>query len=111
MKTKISLVSTRNRIEGVKKAVDLLKTNPFQGKFVVLKPNLNSADTTPGSTHIDALRSLVLTLKVMGATKITVAERSGPGDPTRVVMKNKGVLALAAELDCPFGDQFRPGHR
>jgi len=35
----------------------------------------------------------------MGATEITVAERSGPGDPTRVVMKNKGILALAAELD------------
>ena len=99
MTTKISLVRTRNRIEGVKKAVELLKSNPFQGKFVMLKPNLNSADTTPGSTHIDTLRSLVLTLKVMGATEITVAERSGPGDPTRVVMKNKGVLALAAELD------------
>jgi len=43
MKTKISIVRTRNRIEGVKQAVDLLKSNPFQGKAVVLKPNLNSA--------------------------------------------------------------------
>ena len=98
MKTKISLVRTRNRIAGVKQAISLLKTNPFQGKTVVLKPNLNSADTTPGSTHIDTLRSLVLTLKEMGATKITVAERSGPGDPTRVVMQKKGVFALATEL-------------
>jgi uncharacterized protein (DUF362 family) len=99
MKTKISIVRTRNRIEGVKQAVDLLKSNPFQGKAVVLKPNLNSADTTPGSTHIDTLRSLVLTLKAMGARQITVAERSGPGDPTRVVMEKKGILKLAAELD------------
>jgi len=26
-----------NRIEGVKKAVELLKSNPFQGKFVMLQ--------------------------------------------------------------------------
>ncbi len=98
MKTRISVVRTRNRIGGVKKSIELLRSNPFQGKAVVLKPNFNSADATPGSTHIDTLRSLVSTLKEMGATRITVAERSGPGDPTRAVMEKKGVLALAEEI-------------
>ena len=74
MKTKVSIVRTQNRTEGVKKAIDLLKSNPFQGKAVVLKPNFNSADPTPGSTHIDTLRSLISNIKEMGATRITLAE-------------------------------------
>jgi uncharacterized protein (DUF362 family) len=98
MKARVSLVRTENRNLGVKKAIDLLKSNPFQGKAVILKPNLNSADATPGSTHIDTLRSLVSTLKAMGSKRITVAERSGPGDSTRAFMEKKGVFALAKEL-------------
>ena len=98
MKTKVSVVRTQNRTEGVKKAIDLLKSNPFQGKAVVLKPNFNSADPTPGSTHIDTLRSLISNIKEMGATRITLAERSGPGDSTQTVLQKRGVVALAEEL-------------
>ncbi|MEE8414510.1 MAG: DUF362 domain-containing protein [Dehalococcoidales bacterium] len=98
MTTKISLVRTRNRAEGVRKAVALLKSNPLQGKAVTLKPNFNSADITPGSTHNDTLRALVMTIKEMGAKSITLAERSGPGSPTQVVMENKGIFEMAREL-------------
>jgi len=98
MPTTVSLCLTRNRDAGVRNAIDLLGMNEVRGKNVVLKPNFNSADLCPGSTHIDTLRSLVLSLKDMGARSITLAERSGPGDPTRVVMEKKGVLALAKEL-------------
>jgi uncharacterized protein (DUF362 family) len=97
--TKVSLVSTRDRKEGVPRAIALLQSNPVRDKVVVLKPNFNSADPTPGSTHIDTLRSLILALGEMGATRITVAERSGPGDPTHQVMEKKGVFDLAGELD------------
>ena len=97
--TKVSLISTKERIEGVQRAVSLLGSNPVEGKAVVLKPNFNSADPTPGSTHNDTLRSLVITLQEMGATKITLAERSGPGDTTRRVMEKKGIFELAQELD------------
>ena len=96
--SKISLVRTESRTEGVPRAIALLQSNPVQGKAVVLKPNFNSADLTPGSTHIDTLRSLVLTLQGMGATRITLAERSGPGDTTRQVMAKKGIFDLADEL-------------
>ena len=98
VKTKVSVVRTQNRIEGVKKAIGLLKSNPFQGKAVVLKPNFNSADPTPGSTHIDTLLSLISNIKEMGATRITLAERSGPGDSTQTVLQKRGVVALAEEL-------------
>jgi len=96
--TKISLVRTTDRSEGVRKAVKLLGTNPVKGKTVVLKPNFNTADPAPGSTHNDTLRSLVLTLKEMGAKGITLAERSGPGDTTHHIMETKGVLHMAKEL-------------
>jgi len=98
MVSKIGLVCTSNRAEGVVKAIDLLQSNPVQGKAVVLKPNFNSADATPGSTHNDTLRALIIKLREMGATHITLAERSGPGDSTRQVMEKKGVLDMAGEL-------------
>ena len=97
MASKISLVRTTNRADGVKKSISLLKDNQVRGRAVVLKPNFNSADVTPGSTHIDTLRALVQNLKDMGAKKLTVAERSGPGMPTKEVMEKKGIFALAKE--------------
>jgi uncharacterized protein (DUF362 family) len=96
--TKISLVRTDNRIEGVSRAIKLLNLNPVQGKKVVLKPNFNTDDPAPGSTHIDTLRSLILNLKEMGAAGITLAERCGPSDTTRAVMEKKGIFTLADEI-------------
>jgi uncharacterized protein (DUF362 family) len=83
----------------VRKAITLLGTNPVKGKTVVLKPNFNSADPFPGSTHNETLRGLVTTLQSMGATKVVLAERSGPGDSTRRVMEKKGIFELAKELN------------
>ena len=96
--TKISLVKTTDRTEGVRQAIKLLKVNPVKGKTVALKPNFNTADPAPGSTHYETLHSLISTLKEMGAKKITVAERSGPGDTTRGIMEKKGIFNMAKEL-------------
>jgi uncharacterized protein (DUF362 family) len=96
--TQVSLCLTKRREDGVKQAISLLDFNPVRGKNVVLKPNFNSADLAPGSTHIDTLRTLIVTLREMGARSITLAERSGPGEPTRSVMEKKGIFSLAKEL-------------
>ena len=96
--TEVSLVCTQDRADGVRRAIALLQSNPVRGKVVMLKPNFNSADATPGSTHNDTLRGLVLTLQEMGANRITIAERSGPGDSTRQVTEKKGIFNLAEEL-------------
>jgi len=96
--TKVALVSTTYRGEGVRQAIDLLGIKSFRGRSVVLKPNFNTADPAPGSTHNDTLRSLILSLQQMGAKQITLAERSGPGDSTRAVMEKKGIFGLAQEL-------------
>ena len=94
----VSLVRTQSRLEGVPKAIALLKSNPVSGKSVILKPNFNTADPAPGSTHNDTLRALVSTLQQMGATRITLAERCGPFAPTQRVMKDVGAFELAQEL-------------
>jgi uncharacterized protein (DUF362 family) len=93
----IALVKTNNRAEGVRKAIDLLGLNPVANRDVFLKTNFNSADPTPGSTHLDVLRALVLKLREMGASKITVGDRSGMGE-TRQVLQSLGVFKLAKEL-------------
>ncbi len=97
--TKVALVRTMDRGKGVGQVVNLLGVKSFRGKSVILKPNFNTADPAPGSTHYDTLRSLILSLQQMDAKQITLAERSGPGDSTRIVMEKKGVFGLAQELD------------
>ena len=97
-KTRVSLIKTTNRTEGVKRAIDLLEDNHVQGKSVVIKPNFNSGEPAPCSTHMDTLRALVDNLNEMGATGITVAERSGPGNVTQTVFEKLGVQALAEEM-------------
>lgn len=93
----VAFVKTTDRAEGVRQAIDLLGFNPVEGKRVFLKPNFNSADPTPGSTHPDVLRTLVSKMNNMGAARITVGDRSGMGN-TRQVMERLGVFSLADEL-------------
>ena len=93
----VAFVKTQDRAAGVNKALDLLEINSMQGRDLFLKPNFNSADAPPGSTHNDTLSALVRTLQAMGADRITVGDRSGMGD-TRSVMKQKGIFRLADEL-------------
>jgi hypothetical protein len=94
---KIALVKIGDRATGVRRAIELLGINSIRGNQVLLKPNLNSADAAPGSTHPDVLRMLVTELYNMGAQTITLADRSGMGD-TRTVMQQTGVLDLAQNL-------------
>ncbi len=97
-KTTIALIRTRDRAQGVSRAIDLLKVNPVKGKHVLLKPNFNSADPYPASTHNDTLEALFIRLKSMGARGITLGERSGPSD-TSEVMQEKGIYDLCRKHD------------
>ena len=95
--TRVAFVKTQDRVAGVNKALDLLEIRSMEGKDLFLKPNFNSADVTPGSTHDGVLSALVRRLQAMGAGRITVGDRSGMGD-TRTVMKQKDVFGMADEL-------------
>jgi len=94
---KIALVRTDDRTSGVRKAIELLGINSLTGKSIFLKPNFNSSDAPPGSTHPDVLRTLVTWLKEVGAGEITVGDRSGMGN-TETVMRELGIFELGKEL-------------
>ncbi len=94
---KVAFVKTRDRAYGVRRALQLLDINPVQGKQVLLKPNFNSADPAPASTHAETLRTLISALWELGASSITVGDRSGM-DMTRNVMQRLGVFEMGEEL-------------
>ncbi len=93
----VFILKTSDRAKGIPGLLNKLGLNDYSGKQVALKANFNSADPFPASTHIDTLRSIVETLKDLGASGITLAERSGMGD-TKQVLEQMGVLALSKEL-------------
>ncbi len=95
----VALVATADRAAGLRRAIELLGINPVRGQAVLLKPNFNSADPAPGSTHPDVLQALLASLHDMGARSITLAERSGMGD-TRQVMQQLGVTDMARTFGC-----------
>lgn len=97
-RTRVALVRTDNRAAGIRRAIKLLGANPVAGKQVLLKPNFNTADPFPASTHNDTLVQLVAELRGMGAKSITIGERSGPPD-TADVLRDKGILELCKRLD------------
>jgi len=95
---RVALVRTDDRAYGVRRALDLLGVRPTQGKHVFLKPNYNTADPAPASTHPDVLRALAEWLQASGAESITIGDRSGMGD-TRAVMERLGAFEIASSLD------------
>jgi len=96
-KSVVALKKTSNRKEGVQASLRALGVNPVKGKNVLIKPNFNTADINPGSTHNDTLMALVEEIWAMGAKSISLGERSFP--LTQEVMDQKGVLPLLEKLN------------
>ena len=93
----VAFIKTSDRTQGVRQAMEMFDLAFVNGKNVFLKPNFNSPDPPPGSTHLDVLRSIGLTLQQNGASQITVGDRSGMGD-TRKAMNKLGIFKLAEEM-------------
>ncbi|MFA5027609.1 MAG: DUF362 domain-containing protein [Candidatus Methylomirabilota bacterium] len=93
----VVMAHTRDRRQGVRASLSALGINPVRGKEVLIKPNLNTADPAPGSTHNETLTALVEGLWEMGAKSISLGERSY--QLTQEVMEQKGVLPLLERLD------------
>ena len=116
--SKVTFVKTEDRGKGVKSSISSLKLNPVKNKDVLIKPNYNTADPTPGSTHNDTLMALVDEIWNMGAKSISIGERSYP--LTKEVMDEKGVVPLLKEKDVHIIDfdnlgkkdwvEFKPKH-
>ncbi len=99
-KSRVALVRTRERKAGVTQALKLFDPKGIGGKRVLIKPNFNSADPTPGSTHTDTLGQLVAELHARGARSVTLGECSGPpAGSTKGIMERKGIFDLARQAN------------
>ena len=96
-RSRVAIVRTSDRKRGVTEVLKLLDLKAVRGKSVVIKPNFNSADDAPGSTHNDTLSQLVTELHALNARNVTLGESSGPPQ-TKGVMEKKGTFDLAKQL-------------
>jgi uncharacterized protein (DUF362 family) len=96
-----------SRVAGTKKVVQRIGMPDLSGKSVFVKPNFNTADPAPGSTHIDTLRTMIELVKGQNPKRIVVGDRSGPANTTKV-FQEKGVFALSEEMgfDCLVLDEM-----
>jgi len=101
-KSRVVLARTDDRAAGVQQTIRALAVNPAKNKDVLIKPNFNTADPAPGSTHNDTLVALVDELWQMGARSISVGERSYPR--TASVMEAKGIVPLLEARDARIID-------
>lgn len=96
-KTIIALVKTGDRRQGVTEVLKMLDFPSMKGKKVFVKPNFNTADPPPGSTHNDLLSTLVREIRDREAATVTVGDRCGPGN-TQKVLEDKGIFDLGRDL-------------
>lgn len=100
--SKVTLIETDDRRQGVVEVLGALGSNTVENKKVLIKPNFNTADPPPGSTHNDTLVALIDQLWTLGAKSISLGERSFP--VTQEVLTQKGVLPLLKEKDVKIID-------
>ena len=96
-KATVALVRGSDREQGVQEVLKLVNIPKMKGKAVLVKPNFNTADRPPGSTHNDMLSTLVREIQERDARSITVGDRCGPGE-TQKVMEDKGIFDMGEEL-------------
>lgn len=98
--SRVALLKTEDRKTGVRGCLRALQINPVKGKDVLVKPNFNTADRYPGSTHNETLAALFEELWEMGARSISLGERSYP--PTLEVVEGKRVLPILNQWNVKF---------
>ena len=105
-KSLVAIVRTEDRVSGIEEALRLIGgiepaiENINEG-YVLVKPNCNSHDPFPASTHPDTVRLVLKLLLEAGLEKeqIIVGDMSGPAWlPTKATMEKNGILDAAKEF-------------
>ncbi len=86
-----------DRKASTRKVVEAFGLPDVAGKTVLVKPNFNTADLAPGSTHNDTLETLIKMVNEVGPKHVVVGDRSGPAN-TREVFQEKGIFEMAERL-------------
>lgn len=106
-KSLVALIRTEERLSGIAEAVRILGgvepvVHDLGGDYVLVKPNCNSHDPFPASTHPDTLRFVVRQLLDAGLDReqIVVGDMSGPAWlPTEYTMRRNGILGVTKEFN------------
>jgi len=101
----VALVRTEDRECGIVEALRLIggieqAIKNLEG-YVLVKPNCNSHDPFPASTHPDTVRLVIKLLIEAGLQReqIVIGDMSGPAWlPTEATMKKNGILSVAREF-------------
>jgi uncharacterized protein (DUF362 family) len=104
---KVAIALEANRHLATKKVASAIGMPYMEDKEVMIKPNLNTSDPSPGSTHIDTLSSVLEMIKPDSPKKLVVGDRSGPM-VTRTVFEEKGLFELGKEegFECLIFDEM-----
>jgi uncharacterized protein (DUF362 family) len=92
----VIMVKAEDRAEGLRRGLAMFDQSDFQGKDVFIKPNYNTKDLAPGSTHNDILQTTVSWLKDGGSGRLTVGDRSYEG--ASIVFEALGLAPMADEM-------------
>jgi uncharacterized protein (DUF362 family) len=112
-RSRVVLVRADSRTDGVNKCFDLFKAESFGGKSVLIKPNYNTSDETPGSTHNDTLKAILERVRAMEPRSLSIGDRSGP-EATDEVFAKKGLAEIAGAYDAKllnFDELGEDGYR
>lgn len=104
-KSLVGIVRTNDRENGIAEVLRLVggiepSIENLEDGYVLVKPNCNSHDLFPASTHPKTL-SMVLKflMKALGKDQIVVGDMSGPAWlPTKATMKKNGILGVAQKI-------------
>jgi len=104
---KVAIALDANRTRATKKVVAAIGMPYMEDKVVMVKPNFNTSDPAPASTHEHTLLTIMETIKADNPKTLMLAERSGPVD-TRQVFEEKKVFELGLEegFDCLIFDEM-----
>jgi uncharacterized protein (DUF362 family) len=99
--SKVFVVKADDREAGLEALLEMTDLSFAEGRDVTLKPNFNSSQPFPGSTHDDTIRGVSVGLKAAGCGSIALSESSGPSGTANVIGQ-KGTLGLCDELGIQF---------
>lgn len=108
--SKVAVALDPNRSRATRKVAEAIGMPHMGEKEVLIKPNLNTSDAAPGSTHSDTLVSVLEMVSADHPSKIIVADRSGPMS-TRKVFEDKGIFEMGREegFECLLFDEMPDG--
>ncbi|QSX08542.1 DUF362 domain-containing protein [Alkalibacter rhizosphaerae] len=96
-KGEVYIIATTDRREGVKRCFQYLGELPYAEKKIFLKPNYNTADPTPGSTHNETLEQILTELQSFKPAHMAFGDRCGPAIMAEVIQE-KGLDDIAKQF-------------